>query len=343
MNLISRVLALTDSLRLAEEAGERAGWYKEWFHFCIMGPQVRAVVNFSLMNRPEEAGPGPTRQARVTVLLEEAGSWDGEVFEIDPREVHLAPGRVDLRFGHNCLALRDGLFHLSAALDSRPITLDLQLRPLTYPLMRNRAAIGAGVIDWLVLPRLQASGVIVSGRRVHRLEQAPAYHDHNWGSWLWGHDFAWQWGFALPAVEASPWSLVYECMTDRARSQATQIKLCLWKGPRLARVFSQQEVASRPEGFLPPMRVPKFPPVMALISPEWTTDVPRVLQIEAASAQDRLECRFEAQEVAQIIVPNETDLEETIINEAVGKFTARGRIKNEEVEIEGEGFFEFLA
>src|SRR5690606_22688066 len=140
-------------------------------HFCIMGPEIRAVVNFSLMNRP--GALGYSRQARVTVLVEEAGAWDGEVFEIDPREVSLSPGRVDLRFGHNSLALREGLFRISAALDQRPITVDLQLRPLTYPLMRNRAPIGAGVIDWLVLPRLQASGVIVVERRVHRLEQAP--------------------------------------------------------------------------------------------------------------------------------------------------------------------------
>jgi len=341
MNLIGRVLALTDTLRLAEEPGPRRGWYKEWFHFCIMGPEIRAVVNFSLMNRP--GALGYSRQARVTVLVEEAGAWDGEVFEIDPREVSLSPGRVDLRFGHNSLALREGLFRISAALDQRPITVDLQLRPLTYPLMRNRAPIGAGVIDWLVLPRLQASGVIVVDRRVHRLEQAPAYHDHNWGSWLWGHDFAWQWGFALPTGGANPWSLVYECMTDRARSQAEQIKLCLWKGPRLARIFSQQEVLFRPEGFLPPRNLPKFPPVMALISPERTTDVPRRLLVEAVSAEDRLEFCFEAKEVAQILIPNETDLGETVINEVVGKIRASGRIKDENVEIEGEGFFEFLA
>jgi hypothetical protein len=46
--------------------------------------------------------------------------------------------------------------------------------------------------------------------------------------------------------------------------------------------------------------------------------------------------------VAQIVVPNETDLGETIINEVVGKFQAEGRVKGEEVSFAGEGFFEFL-
>jgi hypothetical protein len=82
---------------------------------------------------------------------------------------------------------------------------------------------------------------------------------------------------------------------------------------------------------------------MALVAPEWTTDVPRRLEVEAVSGPDHLRCQFEAQEVAQIVVPNETDLGETIINEVVGQVWAEGRVKGRPVSIAGEGFFEFLS
>jgi hypothetical protein len=342
MKLLERVLTLTDSLRLAEESGERAGWYKEWFHFCVLGPEIRAVINFSLISDRRPAALPGARQARVTVLVEQGGAWDGDLYEIQPRDVHLSPGRIDLRFGHNCLRFQDGAFYVSAALESRPLTVDLHIRPQTYPLLRSRASIGPGSIDWLVVPRLQTSGTLVVDRRVYRLQDAPTYHDHNWGSWLWGQDFAWQWGFALPTERSAQWSLVFESMTDRARNQEQQLKLCLWKGEKLARIFAYGDIISRPDGYLPLRRVPKFPRIMALIAPEWTTDVPQAFEIEATAGQDHLHCRFQAQDVAQIVVPNETDLGETIINEVVGKFQAEGRVKGEEVTFAGEGFFEFL-
>lgn len=358
MDILSRVVALTDATRLSEEPGERGRWYKEWFHFCVVGPQIQVVVNFSLVGDNRPASPPEKRQARVTLLVHEqsdgkgsawdggptaSSGWDGDIYEIEPRDVEIAAGRIDLCFGHNRLVFEDGAFHVSVALESRPLTLDLHIRPLTYPLLRSRAPIGPGAIDWLVVPRLQAAGTIVVDRRVYRLQDAPTYHDHNWGSWLWGHDFAWQWGFALPADRAAPWSLVFECMTNRARTQMQQLKLCVWKGDKLARIFAHQEVEVAPQGYLPSRRVPKFPRIMALVAPEWTTDVPRRLDVEAVSGNDHLRCHFEAQDVAQIVVPNETDLGETIINEVIGQVWAEGRVKGQSVSIEGEGFFEFLS
>lgn len=341
MRLIGRVLTLTDHTRLSSESGKRPGWYKEWHHFCIIGPELQAVINFSFLgdNRPA-AAPG-ARQTRLTLLVHGA-EWDGDVWEIPGRDVELNPGRIDLRFGHNRLLFRDGVFQLSAALENQPLTLDLALRPTTFPLLRNQAVIGEGTIDWLVVPRLEASGTLVIGRKVHRLERIPAYHDHNWGHWLWGQDFAWEWGFALPLRGEAVWSLVYNNLTNRARSQVQERKLSLWKGDKLERIFTPDEINVRRQGYLPRRKTPKFPRVMALIAPEMTTDVPGCVEIEAAAGPDHLWCKFEAQEIAQIVVPNETDLGETVINEVIGTIQAGGMVKGEPVEIEGKGFFEFL-
>jgi hypothetical protein len=48
------------------------------------------------------------------------------------------------------------------------------------------------------------------------------------------------------------------------------------------------------------------------------------------------------EDLAQLVVPNETNLGETIINEVVGTVKAAGRLNGEKFDWEGRGFFEFL-
>ena len=201
---------------------------------------------------------------------------------------------------------------------------------------------GQGTIDWLVVPRLAASGTIVVDRRVYKLENAPAYHDHNWGHWLWGQDFAWQWGFALPAKMDQAWSIVFDRVTNRARNQIQELKLSVWQEDKLQRIFAHSDIQVRERGYLHPERVPKFPRIMGLITPESTPDVPRTFEIEAASGDDRVRCLFQAQDVGQIVVPNETDLEMTVINEVSGLIEGEGVVKGKSFSVHGQGLFEFL-
>jgi hypothetical protein len=341
MPFLSRVIALTDNLRLAESASLHPERYKEWHHFCVLSAQAEVVLNFSIMRDNRPAAPANTYLARLILLVHEAG-WDGDVIEIPWREVELNPGRIDLRFGQNYLRFEHGVYKISIALETRPITLDLTIRPITYPLLRSRAGIGSGAIDWLVVPRLEAEGVLVCDRRVHLLKSAPAYHDHNWGHWLWGEDFAWEWGFALPVLSGTPISLVFDRVTNRARSQVQELKLSLWKNDRLVRIFAHHEISSLPKGYLAQAQVAKFPRIMSLIVPQVTTDVPRSLEITAESGSDYMSFCFESEDLAQLILPNETDLGETVINEVVGTVHASGLLKGEKVVFEGKGFFEFL-
>jgi len=341
MQLLPRIITLTDHLRLADETSPHPEQYKEWHHFCILERDVEVILNLSVMYDNRPAASPNSRLARLILLVHDGG-WDGDVVEIPWREVALNPGRIDMRLGQNFLRFADGIYRVSIALETRPITLEMTLRPTAYPLLRNRAPIGGGAIDWLVVPRLEASGVLACGRRVHRIDRALAYHDHNWGSWLWGDDFAWEWGFALPERQGAPLSLVFDRMTNRARSQVQELKLSLWRDDHLVRIFAHQEITALPQGFLTLSRVPKFPRIMSLIAPEVTTDVPRSLEIDAVSGADHIHFCFETQDLAQLIIPNETDLGETTINEAVGVINAAGIIKGQPVDFEGKGFFEFL-
>ena len=347
---LARLIAQADRTRLSlaeigiAPSGTSRSRAKEWHHFCVLAPGIQAIINFNFSadTRPA-ATPGATL-ARLIVLLHEGPSygWDGDVETLPDRDVSVAAGQIDLRFGHNTATFRDGQYAISAALSSRPITLELKLQPLASPLlMRSDAPIGDGRINWLVLPRLLASGTIVSAGRVYTFTDAPAYHDHNWGSWLWGHDFAWEWGFGLPDQLANPWTLVFDHTTNRSRSRSLELTLALWQGPALVRIFTQRQVEAWPEGYLGDLP-PKYPRVMSLLSPERTTEVPHRLNLRAQAGGDALEGYFEAQNIAQVIIPNETNLENTIINEVAGRICIGGQVKGQEVSLDGSAIFEFL-
>jgi hypothetical protein len=303
---------------------------------------VQVIANLSLMHAAN-AAPSLTSpwQARLILLVLER-DWDGDVDTIPGAQVQASPGKPDMLLGHNSLKYQDGCYYLSLALEKRPITLMAAIRPLTYPLMRRNTPIGHGKISWVVVPRLAATGSLVVGGRVHRLQEAPTYHDHNWGDWEWGDDFAWQWGFALPQQVETPWSVVFDCMTNRGRSKAVELKLSLWKDRQLQRLFIHEEIRIQQTGFLTMPRLTKFPRSMALVSPELTTDVPRNFEVSARRGNDWLECRFAAADLAQIIVPNETNLGVTAINEVSGLLEVQGLVKGEPVSMSGRGFFEFL-
>lgn len=348
MDLMPQVIALTDYFRLPLSIENEAHRHKEWHHFCVVHPDIQAIVNLSLMRDiRNEAG----WTARLIALVKEGFGWDGDVDTIPSRDVRARRGKIDLAFGHNSLLFQDGRFYLSLALENRPITMQLQIRPASYPLMRRNTNIAGGKINWVVVPRLLASGAIVVGQSVYRLDNTPAYHDHNWGSWCWGEDFSWQWGYAVPQQIESPWSVVFDRLTNRGRNSVLELKLSLWKNQKLHRLYMQDEIGIQQSGFVSQTRqgefakearLAKFPRPMALLAPERATDVPRRFEITAERGNDRLQCRFEAEDVAQIILPNDTDLGVTIINEVSGVMSVEGMVSGEAVVMEGRGFFEFL-
>lgn len=339
MDTMTRVIAMTDHFRFPPAGPNRDDGYKEWHHFCIMGREVQAILNFNLSYQRESP---ETPLARVVLLVRDH-AWDGDVDTVLARDVIVRRGQIDARFGHNHIRFQNGVFDLSVALENRPVALTLHLEPITSPLLRSSTPIGEGKISWLVVPRLAASGTITTGERVYRLDQAPAYHDHNWGAWRWGQDFAWQWGFALPDRTDMPWSVVFDQVTDRARNRIMELRLAVWNGPLIQRLFMHDEIQMRPQGYYAaPARLPKFPRIMALVMPEATTDVPHRLEVSARSRGDHLDFCFEATDVAQIAVPNETDLKTTVINEVSGRLEMEGKIKGEPVAMCGRGFFELL-
>lgn len=339
-DLLARALGRLDAFKgppAAFRAGAGRGDYKEWLHFCVHGRGVDAVINFSVAGGGRGAG-----EAHVTALVRDE-AWDGGVDAHAGEAVVLRRDRLDASFGRSALAFRDGEYHLSAVLEDRPISIALSLRPRTAPLLKSHVPLGEGAsAHWLLVPRLTARGVIAASGREHRLEAAPAYHDHNWGHFAWGGDFAWDWGYGLPARADNPWSVVFTRLGDRARTAVSMQALMLWKGARQHRVLSGRDVEVIEEGRLRPRRILKVPRVMALLAPEAATDVPRRLEIRAAAGGDHLRLRFEAEDPVQILLPDDRGLGVTVINEVRSSIRLTGVVRGERVAMEGHGMLEIV-
>lgn len=342
MRSVTRAIEYSDWLRRSPAPVGGPGGHKEWLHFCVYAGEVDVLVNFSVLDdlRPDAGG---AELARTTLLVRSGNAWSGEVQSHVESEVTLVAGSVDARLGANGVRFADGVYRLRARGSDVPLAVDVTLRPVTMPSIVNNVQVGDGPpINWLVVPRLVADGEITVAGRRHVVDGALAYHDHNWGHFGWGRDFAWEWGYGLPADAANPWSLVFVRLSDRAHTHAMMQGVFLWNGMREQRVFRDGDLGVHHHGLLRARRLCKVPAIMSLVHPERATDVPQELTFEGAADGDKITGRFRGEEVAQVIVPNDRDFGVTVINEVSGHLDVAASIRGERVRIEGRAIFEFL-
>jgi len=81
---------------------------------------------------------------------------------------------------------------------------------------------------------------------------------------------------------------------------------------------------------------------MALLSPDVPTDVPQSVRLHAEAEGDRVDYEFTPDDVGQVVIPNETDLGVTVLNEATGRSSIHGEIRGERFAADGRSVFEFL-
>ena len=118
--------------------------------------------------------------------------------------------------------------------------------------------------------------------------------------------------------------------------------LFLWRGALQHRVLRAADVTVERVGLLRASRVFKLPRAMALVAPGTVTDVPRALEVTARGDGDEVRCRFEAEDVAAVVIPNDHDPGVTVIHEVSGVVTVEGRVRGERVAMRGRAIFEFL-
>jgi hypothetical protein len=338
---IRRAVRFGDYVRRPRARLHDASGHKEWFHFCIAADDVHALVNFSVVDDLRGGAAPGAETARVTCIVRTATGWEGDIEEVSSARIFA--GRVAADFGASSMRYDGSDFHLRVRLKKRPVAMDLVLRPATIPCQLNNIALGDGPpLHWFLLPHLRATGHVTAGETTYSVQDAPSYHDHNWGYFHWGGDFAWVWGYAHACDASSPWVIALDRLTNRARTIDVRRGLILWKGPRQHRLFGSRDLTVEYEGFMRPETVFKLPRPMALLDPGLASDVPKVVRGAASGLGDSLEFEFSSERVCQILTPNDADLGTTVISEVSGQIRLSGHVHGERVELHGPAMFEFL-
>lgn len=338
------LLRSTDYIRRSMVRTPGSLGHKEWLHFCLQTDELDLLINYSVCD-DIDAPPGrPGERGHVIILARDGERWIGDADRYWERDLDIAGGEVAARMGRSGFSLVGDEFRVFSALREAPLTAELTLVPEVLPSFSNNIRLVPGQsLSWLAVPRLRASGLVRCGDRTHRLDGAIAYHDHNWGHFDWGADFAWEWGYTAPVAPECPWTVMFVRLSDRALTATRTQALTLWRGPEIVRSFRRTDLRVRSEGFLRQEGVFKVPPVMALLTPGSACEVPQRLTFMAESDGDTLEVTMDARSVAQIVVPNDRSPRVTIINEVTASAVVRGNIRGESFAYQGRGMFEVLA
>ena len=336
------VIARLDFWRRSPASVGGAAGHKEWSYFSILDNEVQIVTAFSIMDCRSANDEGTLRveEARLTLLVRTSdGRWDGDLQLCSSSTPTVTAGAIDASFGANRLAFDGESYRI--AIESPRHTVDLVLRPVARPALTRSVPLGrTDPMHWFVVPRLEAAGNVRVGHRHVRLVRSPAYHDHNWGRFQWGGDFAWEWAIALSSG-TSEWSLVYYRITDRGRHTVRAQGLLIWAGDRHCRTFRDAEIAVVGSGFLRAAGCLRLPSVMRMAVAGAAADIPARLHVTAASDADSVDLVFALSDCAQVGVPDDAGDGITIISECHARASARGCLNGRALAFECHSVLEF--
>jgi len=339
---LAAIISRADYWRRSPASAGGAAGHKEWSYFCLLGHELQMVVAFSIMDSSAEGSAAPAVEIpRVAILAHAPDRWTAIVESCPSSEPSLTAGRIDARFGGQSLAFTRGAYRIDLASDAPRMRASLLLRPVARPgLTRSIPLGGVTPMQWFVVPRLEADGDVWLGQHHYRLDRSPAYHDHNWGSFAWGGDFAWEWGIVLSAGSPA-WSLIYYRITDRGRHHVVSQGLLVWRGDRHCRSFRDGALDVRSRGRFRTAGCTRVPGIMRAALNGEAADLPAHLEVSAHAGSDRLELRFELQSCAQIGVPNDGDDGVTCISECPSVAVVDGIVGGEQVQFTSHALIEF--
>jgi hypothetical protein len=195
----------------------------------------------------------------------------------------------------------------------------------------------------LFVPRLVARGTVRAAGETIAIDEAPAYHDHNWGHFRWGNDFSWRFLQMCGDGPADEWSAVMWHVMDGSRNHTRSRGLYLRRGWSEEYVFRGHEVAVTCRGLLRPPSLLRVPPVMAIVASGGACDVPSALRLEARGGDGEVELEFQSESVAQLLVPSEVSpLGAVTLNEISGRCRLTGSAGPHAILLEGPGVLEYV-
>ena len=334
-------VARADFVRLPLQGEANPAGYKEWHHFVVQRGPLRVLLNLSLMNEPDR--PHGSRVVPRVVAIVHDDAWIGTVERYPSDAARIGPDLCSLAIGDTQLTIGADRYDLSVDVPSRGIAGRIELVVASRPFAVHNQPLGAGRLSWLFVPRLLATGWLSIGGRTYEFVDDAAYHDHNWGRFLWGDDFGWQWGSVLPAADGDPWSFVFMRMTDGKGHRALSQALYVWHGDEPAAMFRDTDLQVRTSGLLGRPPDCTLPAPMGIVLGGSLSDIPRRVDIEAGNGNGRVEMSFEPHAYARVARPSETDIDRSVVlDETSGAAWATGSLRGRRIEFDGPGVFEFL-
>ena len=337
MTPLAAAIAAGDHTRGPGARGGTAPW-KEWHHFVVFAGGFELVLNLSVGRDTRTGGRGLL--GRVVALWRDGGAWRGDVAQHPVPDV--PAGQIALTVGPAVLGWDGEAYTLRIA--DGPVRADLRLRPETAPALSTQVPFGAlARVDWLVVPRLSVEGSATVEGRTRRLTGGLAYHDHNWGRFHWGDDFAWEWGFVLPDDPGDPHAIVFTRLLDRRRRQVRSQGLFVWEGPRQISMFVGAQLRFTPSGPPPQGRTCDLPPVMGLLLPGRATGVPGRLEVHGTDLGERLHLDLHMESVSRLAVPDEGPHGGlTLLAETSARAQVEGELHGRRIAFAGRAVVEFV-
>lgn len=212
-----RWMAPTDSVRLAEidgfhlptgSAAADSTW-AEWHYFNVLAPDESSWLYLTFLVGGRVTTDNEWGGQLLANLVRREGRERRFEGRFEAADVEFRVDRPDLDIGGSAVRLlSDGTYRVTArvpATDSGDtLSIDLILSPADRRYLPPVDVSPGGFESGYVVPVLDghATGRLCIGRRCERLEDAPSYHDHNWGVW---RQVTWDWGF----VRAGGLSILY--------------------------------------------------------------------------------------------------------------------------------------
>lgn len=180
--------------------GKHDANYIEWWYFNLFDDtsDIQIIFHYSIIN-PDNildfglAGVGAT-VFTAEGIISEMDTFSTDSFYASEEEPHVKIGEGDINFVE---VNGNHTYHIVGCIADGWLSWDLFYEPRIDPWFgAERENVGRfewEQMSWLVyMPGAHVTGKVVIDGKTYHVDQAPGYHDHNWGEWITFH-VLWNW------------------------------------------------------------------------------------------------------------------------------------------------------
>lgn len=196
-----------------------AGAWAEWDYFTFTDAHSGAYGYLTLLAGGEGRGAILFRLRRPGQAVEDLA------IPVRIRPGALSTNTASQRLGPGRVTIDGNQYHVTVQ-DSR-LRVDLRLAPdagfSLPPVELDEGSLISGYVVPAVRGRM--TGTVRTARASLRLERAPAYHDHNWGTW---RGVTWEWGEASGPAGAVLYGAIHSTGATGVETDGRPAALFLW-------------------------------------------------------------------------------------------------------------------